>query len=403
MKTIVISSPASDAGITMVAMGLSEAAAAQGQRTLLVDLDNTGGELLTINGRELAGICPTVQDWHEREWCEYARSQQGVYLLPQAASAVAHYPSGIHEIYRAAPEFFDLLVVDLGLKPGNASWRQMVEEADTAILVTDCGSKAMFRVSEFLKACHARPPGKWLLVINHREGRQSFYTPRQMSRTLGCHEDVCATVQIPHIDKINKLRPPCFAYNDPVAGLLLNHIGTASQAPGCSEAAPVVALPHECRHISKPDSTETMNEYQESASRACQENNRLVPVSKKIGLISLPFKGIEWLARKRGVIVAGRFIRERFSDPLEMLDKYDSETLDAIVIPAFMGFDAVKKCRRDQRTQAIILVVINGGQEHIALGADRVASRLSSEMIRSIGRFKSINDTGHVIAMGRRI
>lgn len=357
MKIIVVTSPVTDAGKTMLAAGLSETAASLNCKTLLVDVDNPPGELQKVFGYSHQPSHSNLGSWTEECWESCVRSPRGAYLLPGNEMPGDSGFRGLEQLISSAGEYFDLVVIDLCLQPGGYSNGGIVERADIAVLVADCDRKAMFRLNEFLESCPWRSCSGWTLCINNREGKNSYYSPAQMVRYLSRQSKITKTIEIPFYTNMEKTYPYTFEADEGFAVELLTPL-----LEPVEDSASLPVLPIEINTDSGP-------------GESCKASDN--------SLFSRLLARAARSCHISGVVVDGQFVRESFDSPLDMLEKYQDSALDAVVIHVSMGFEAIKEYRRDPRSQSVLLIVIKGDRQHIAVGADRVAAKLNPELLET--------------------
>lgn len=375
MKVIVVTSPVSDSGKTMLALGLCETAASLGHATLFIDLDNHPGELLQMLGYDRRSGFPTVASWSPEGWEACARSPAGAVVLPAPDMPDAGCAEQLDALIASADGHFELTIIDAGIRPTSTPCKSLLDTADIAALVADCDSKAMFRLNEFLESRHLQPRNGWTLFINNRDGRRGYYSARQMSRTLSRYLNNRDAIEIPFYPHINKKNPPIIAAGEPFAVNLITNLFRDPDHENRRESLPAI-----CREISAGSDPACASPMLPMESHSPQRPPRSAVF---LGFISRKF----WPRNTQGVVINGSFISDRFVSPIQALDKYSGTMLDAIIMPASMGFEALKEYRRDTRSQTVLLIVTGGSHDHIALGADRVAARINSELIQSAGLY----------------
>ena len=102
-------------------------------------------------------------------------------------------------------EDFDLVIADLGTDYRQEYWRLVVNQADLALLVSDCDEKALVRIRQFL---NSKPANKeWTLIINSRE-RKGYYTESQIERELS--GEVQQIISLPYFPEAEQRSPKTF-------------------------------------------------------------------------------------------------------------------------------------------------------------------------------------------------
>lgn len=188
MKTIVITSPATDAGKTFIACNLAAAAAERGVATALLDFDLAVGDIVRALGleEEARRPHPTVVSWKDyRDPAAAAlKGPGGVAVFPRPENPFEVISRGDVEAFlNYLANSFEAVVVDAGADVGSECWGVLAAAADEVLLVTDCDEKAIFRVKQFLAKYGPVVAGKCRLVVNRREAA-SRYSPRDMGRIL---------------------------------------------------------------------------------------------------------------------------------------------------------------------------------------------------------------------------
>ena len=221
MKLITVTSPATDVGKTFMATGLAETASKMGKRVIYIDMDKAVGDSIRVLGIEQRKY-PTVINYANHRIEEYARTKHGAYLLAKPDSAYDDFlAKDARKLLNFLKENFDLAIIDLGISIEAPYWGIFVQEADLAMLVTDCDNKALFRIQEFLKKAYCIPKNDWTLLINSREKR-GIYTPRQMQRILESEEEIDKIFQVPYFSNIEKQNPKVFPIGETFAKALID-------------------------------------------------------------------------------------------------------------------------------------------------------------------------------------
>lgn len=201
MKTIVITSPATDAGKTFIACNLAAAAAERGVATALLDFDLAVGDIVRALGleEEARRPHPTVVSWKDyRDPAAAAlKGPGGVAVFPRPENPFEAFdPASALDLFRTLAGSFDLAVADAGADVGAVHWPVLVRAADEILLVADCDEKAVFRVKQFLTKHGPLVAGKCRLVVNQREER-SRYRPRDVVWALGGEFAFLGTAGVP--------------------------------------------------------------------------------------------------------------------------------------------------------------------------------------------------------------
>lgn len=196
MVLITLTSPATDAGKTFIAVGIAEAAAYLGLKVLFIELDNPVGDSLRVFGIKPKKVYPTIATWMDHDWEECLKTKNGTYLLPK--------PDMLHEsiedvagLLRKA-DSFDLIVVDLGTDFRQKFWKDFINFSNLAILVADCDEKALVRVQEFL--AKRVSDTDWYLIANTRE-KKGLFPPKQIIKEL--ETEVSEVLIMPHFPNVN--------------------------------------------------------------------------------------------------------------------------------------------------------------------------------------------------------
>ncbi len=330
MKLIAITSPATDAGKTFIAVGIAEAATQQNLKTLFVDFDNPVGDSLRVFGVSPQHIYPTLGTYKDFQWQDCVKSAAGTYILPK--------PNMLHETIDAADLLssatdFDLVVADLGTDHKQQHWETIINQADLTLLVSDCDEKALVRLREFL---NSRPTNKdWTLVVNSRE-KKSYYTESQIARELS--EQTKNVFTLPYFPDAEKKIPktPDSSYMAEILSLMFDGIKIEDKIKL------QVKLPQ-------------------------------LPQLKK-GRKALFGAGGKNLFGKSGQMRDGEFIKlskDRIKD--------GAADADGIIISASWGTKFIKDFRREY--PLVPMFVLGGRTEHLKAGADRCVKKINSQVI----------------------
>ena len=207
MKTVVVTSPATDAGKTFIACNLAVAAAGLGVPAALLDFDLAVGDMVRALGmeEEARRPHPTVASWRDyRDPVAAAlRGPGGVAVFPCPENPVEEIDrDSIEALFRVLSPTFRAVVVDAGADVGAGHWRTLVDAADEILLVADCDEKALYRIKRFLSVYGRSITGKCRLVVNQREAAQR-YLPRDVWKALAGEEAAFISVtEVPHDRKI---------------------------------------------------------------------------------------------------------------------------------------------------------------------------------------------------------
>lgn len=210
IKIIVITSPATDAGKTMIATGLAEAATARGKKTIFLDMDTPVGDALRVFGISNPGPYPTLSSWkvYHDPWKHSIRSKSGTFILPKPENPQEIITRSDAEKLIEECRGFDLIIADLGSDFSQPAWNLFAEKADLRLLVVDCDEKAVVRVREFLNKTSDQYD--WTLVINQRE-EKGYYTPKQITRMLKDETIVKTVITAPYMKYITERQPQTFS------------------------------------------------------------------------------------------------------------------------------------------------------------------------------------------------
>ncbi len=213
-RLIAVYSPTTDAGKTLIAVGLAEALATRNVKTALLDLDLAAGDATRVF-RIANASCnhPTVSSWASYAELPPAclRSKAGVYVLPRPCNYTGE-ADGLAGLIPGLTSQFEVTVADLGVDYRPFHWKCIVEAASERLLVSDCDHKALFRLGAFLYA-QGLP---WLLVVNLRESRSSI-SPPTIVKILSSSGLIRGSLIIPHIARVEKMNPGTFKPDSDVA------------------------------------------------------------------------------------------------------------------------------------------------------------------------------------------
>ena len=337
MKLIAVTSPATDAGKTFIAAGIAEAATYHNLKTLFMDFDNPVGDALRVFGVSSHNLYPTLGDWasYPDPWGGCLKSKAGTYLLPR--------PNMLDEEIDAegllkSVEDFDLVIADLGTDYRQEYWRSVVNQADLALLVSDCDEKALVRVRQFL---NSKPANKeWTLIINSRE-RKGYYTESQIERELS--GEVQQIISLPYFPEAEQRSPKTFPPESVHLVRVLNLL--FSEVSVEENLFNKIKIPR-------------LN-----FKRKAEQEESLKPAKPKASF-----------STKTGVIVGNEFIKIKFDNPNEIDFEYD-----ALVITASMGLSCVKDYRRQNPLRPV--VVLNGDKSFLEIGADKCVKRINRQVI----------------------
>ena len=152
MKLVVVTSPATDSGKTFLATGLTEMAAAFEYKVIYIDLDKPVGDSLRVFGLRHKKEIPTISTYQSYSVEEFARTPAGGYILPKPDNINEKFSlEDARTLIATLKNDFDVAIIDLGASLETPFWRYFVEQADLALLVTDCDDKALYRIQELLK------------------------------------------------------------------------------------------------------------------------------------------------------------------------------------------------------------------------------------------------------------
>lgn len=225
IKTVVITSPATDAGKTMIAAGLADAATVRGIKTIFLDMDTPVGDALRVFGiKEPGPPYPTLSSWnvYQNVWEHCLKSHRGTYLLPKPEIPQDIMSrSAMKNLLSELRKNFEVVIADLGSDFSQPARVFLAEEADLRLLVVDCDDKAVTRVKEFFKK--AVTTKKWILVINSREAKNR-YTPKQIFRLLKDEESISEIMTIPYIKNITDELPYTFCPRHKFARDILENV-----------------------------------------------------------------------------------------------------------------------------------------------------------------------------------
>lgn len=91
--------------------------------------------------------------------------------------------------------------------------------------------------------------------------------------------------------------------------------------------------------------------------------------------------------KKQGIVIDGKFIPEKFDNPLTMIDKYQGKPLEAVVVSVASDPVHIKMFRRDMRTRNIAMVVTKGDETHLKLGADKCVKKINKAALKEISAY----------------
>lgn len=227
---IAVYSPTTDCGKTLIAVGLAEALAWRGVRTVLLDLDLAAGDAARVFRLDdnAAATRPTVTTWHENpsfpEGC--LRSKAGVYILPRP-HRYAGEADALSLILPGLTSQFEMAVADLGVDYRPHHWKRIVGEASARLLVSDCDHKALFRIGAFLYSQELA----WTLVVNLRESRSSI-SPAAVIKIISNTGLIRESLIIPHIARVEKMNPATFKPDSNIANDLVRRMLSSSLSMG---------------------------------------------------------------------------------------------------------------------------------------------------------------------------
>lgn len=96
---------------------------------------------------------------------------------------------------------------------------------------------------------------------------------------------------------------------------------------------------------------------------------------------------------KTGYLKDGKFIKHNFTDIENLLEIIAEADADAAVITSSWEYDTIKHYRRDKRTHKIPLIVINGNNQHIMIGADVCVKKVTNKVIQEVTAYsKRLNE-----------
>lgn len=398
MKLVVVTSPATDAGKTFLATGLTETAASNDYKTIYIDLDKPVGDSLRVFGLRHKGDLPTITTYKKYDLESYARTPVGGYILPK--------PDNINEVFTVEDASnlinnlkennFDVAIVDLGASLEAPFWKSFVEQADLVLLVTDCDDKALYRIQELLTKVYAKPPKGYTLLINNREGKQSYYTPHQMYRTLSSYEEISNTFKVPYFKNLEKKTPKTFSPREKFAEDLLRLILSSQLEKDFKFLEEYIPVKEE-QEVSQSDA-EATEKHQQSVTddvkiiREKEKTKKFLKVktvetkidTQKQYKIKEKSSFLDNIFCKTGYIKDGNFIKVKFENIEELINI--SQEADAVVMPSSWGFDEVKKYRRSKTTgrYKAPLIVLGGNPQHIIVGADRCVRKINKKTILDI-------------------
>jgi diguanylate cyclase (GGDEF)-like protein len=338
MKLIAVTSPATDAGKTFIAAGIAEAATYHNLKTLFMDFDNPVGDALRVFGVSSHNLYPTLGDWasYPDPWGGCLKSKAGTYLLPR--------PNMLDEEIDAegllkSVEDFDLVIADLGTDYRQEYWRLVVNQADLALLVSDCDEKALVRIRQFL---NSKPANKeWTLIINSRE-RKGYYTESQIERELS--GEVQQIISLPYFPEAEQRSPKTFPPESVHLARVLNLLfGGISVEENLFNKIKIPRL---------------------SFRRKTEKEEPLKPTKE---------------ARKKITGKSGHIRNNQFIEvPQEKIQEGVDDS-NGIIIPAAWGVKFIKSFRRDY--PLIPIFVLGGGAEHLKAGADRCIKKITPQII----------------------
>lgn len=409
MKLIVVTSPATDAGKTFLATGLTETAANYDYKTIYVDLDKPVGDSLRVFGLRHKKDIPTITNYSQYELEDYARTPMGGYVLPK--------PDNINEKFDAndasnlikslSNNKFDIAIIDLGASLEAPFWKSFVEQADLVLLVIDCDDKALYRVEELLNKVYAKPPRGYTLLINDREGKRSHYTPHQIYRTLNSYEEISNIFKIPFFKNLERRTPKTFSAKEKFAEDLLR-LALSTQSKEDFKFLDEYIPKEEIKEPETIKQKEIETDFKKDIKLPETKKERKIKEKKEISLdikqnepisketqapgtkkqiqkqkIKSSEKGVLFfggLFCKTGYIRDGEFKKVKVNTIEELIQP----NIEGIVIPAKWGYEPIKKYRRLSETKTIPLIVLNGDTQHILAGADRITPRISERIIQDV-------------------
>ncbi len=380
IKTIVITSPATDAGKTMIASGLAEAASARNIKTIFLDLDTPVGDALRVFGIADLGPYPTLSSWtaYDEPWEHCLRSNKGTYILPKPENPQdIMSPARIKKLFEALNDSFDLVVADLGSDFTQPAWLTLTDASDFRLLVIDCDDKAVTRVKEFINK--SVTTHGWTLVINNRENK-SYYSERQIARLLKDEENITSVMSIPFIKKIESQMPHTFKADFKFAREILEIInGDARQKASLPPASPIPAGNTIISKSAGEDDQRNIKWKKNLNIPGLNEKMRLNILHSLTELVTNKSDSDSsktmWFARS-GIIQDRQFIKKKLpNNPEEMMEK----ECDALVIPASKGGEFVSRYRRHYPLKPII--VLKGDKSFIDAGADKCVTKVTSNVI----------------------
>lgn len=243
MILVTITSPATDAGKTMLAAGLAEAFSSRDIKTVFLEYDLVVGDSIRVFGlqEKARAAHPTVTSLQEYKdpWKYCLKTDRGTFVVPKPENRLESITvKKTTEVLEAVTNTFEAAVADLGAGHRAAHWDVLVENCTHAVLLTDCDEKAVARIKDFLGACLITPPGGWILAVNRRESK-SQYSPREIRRTVGEMQSVAGLIEIPHFINLEQVLPKTFppdsAFANELVSLVLGEKNCHIQNPGGSK------------------------------------------------------------------------------------------------------------------------------------------------------------------------
>ncbi len=228
LRLVAVTSPATDAGKTFVAVGIAEAAASRGVKSLFLELDLAVGDCLRVFGLldEAARPHPTVSSLRDFSdpWAACLRSPAGVFVVPRPESPldVASVDAVFSLLRTAQAAGFELAVADLGSDHRSPHWQRLIPEADLAVLVLDRDEKALLRVRDFFSSLQLSPKGGWVIVLNSRLPRSERRFGESVWLLRNTPQYVLSVVKVPYYSAAEQRHPKTFPPNSKEAGELLN-------------------------------------------------------------------------------------------------------------------------------------------------------------------------------------
>lgn len=305
------------------------------------------GDSLRVFGVSPQHIYPTLGSYKEFQWQDCVKSASGTYILPK--------PNMLHENIDAANLLssvteFDLVVADLGTDYKQEHWNTVINQADLALLVSDCDEKALVRLREFLSS---RPTNKdWVLVINSRE-KKSYYTESQIARELS--GQVKNIITLPYFPDAEKRTPktPDSSHMAQVLSMVFDGIRVEDKHIKDKIKLPQVKLPQFKKTPEKPK---------------CQKEPKHQKEPKSI------FGAGGNIFAKSGQIRNGEFIKL----PKDKI-KQGAEDSEGVIISASWGVKFIKDLRREY--PLVPVFVLGGKSEHLKAGADRCVKKATPQVI----------------------